>query len=345
MNSKYVFSLFFMLVCGIAMISAPMVVSAEEIAGTPDDTPGVFLFSAGGEELSPGACNGVPADTPGPGIIQDSITFDIFEYLGSESADILDFVAGSEAETPDPGGQVDTTATEIITGLTAIDDFGDISFGGDDDANYDAGTSGGLTLSASVSNTFQGVGADGVVTDGVIGGSTAAGSVAEANDHLGGMEIFIFEDGELSGFELELFSLMNSWVIKIDDYQVNPNTQNAADDTFIGIDLDSLPGWDGSYIIEVRITDDGIEQATVDSCDGLGALDSSLEIDAIVVRSEVMVQALAVTMNNQTSSGSSHSLLWMAVLGLGVVSLPLLAWRKTPNSAVFNWNYMGQKDR
>lgn len=284
MKTQYVFILFAMLICSL-VISPPVTVSAEEITGTPDDTPGVFLFSAGGEETAPGACDGIPASAPTGFIIEDAIEYNVLTHVGDTPLEVIGFVVGSPDESPDPT-EVDTTIDEVITGLTAVDDFGDISNGGDDDANFDTGTGG--EFAGGHRFPYRVVIADGIVADGTLGSDTEATTYAEADDNLGGMEIFIMEDSELSGFRLELFGPNRSWVIHIDDFQINPSTNNAADDTLIGIDLDSLPGWDGTFITDYRITDDGIVQSTVDSCTGVGALDQSLEIDAIVARDQVV---------------------------------------------------------
>lgn len=279
MKTQFVFSLLFMLFCCIGIISTPMVISAEEITGTPDDTSGVFIFAAGTDETSPGACDGISAAEPTGFIVQDAINFGILDHVGDEPEEVLSFVVGD-------AGEIDITVDEIIMGLNAIDDFGDISNGGDDVANYDAGANG--ELQSGFRMPFQVIVADGIIADGVIGGPTAAGSYQEANENLGGMELFIFEDAELSGFELELYGPERSWIINIDDFQINPGTANGADDILIGIDLDNLPGWDGTFITDIRIVDDGIEQAPGDSCTGIGLSEQSLEVDAIVARGETL---------------------------------------------------------
>lgn len=326
MNTKYALFLFFMLVCGIAMINTPVVVSAEEITGIPDDTPGVFLFATGGEESSPGACDGIPADAasgvaPTVRPVQDGIDFGIFEYVGDEPEEILEFLVGGENESA-VSGLLDLTVFEVLDGLIAIDSVGDIPTMIDDNANFDAGTSG--EFYGGFRNPFQLIVADGIISDGILGGEMiGADSEVEADANLGGMDIFIYEDSELSGFQLELYGPERSWIINIDDFQINPGTLDADDDVLIGIDLDSLPNWDGNDILDLRITDDGVEQGAVDSCDGVGAVDQSIEIDAILARTSV-AQPSAVSLNNQAASGST-SLLWMVIaLSLTLFSLPLI---------------------
>jgi len=67
----------------------------------------------------------------------------------------------------------------------------------------------------------------------------------------------------------------------IADLQVDPPTQDAADDTLVAIDLDNLTDFDGTYIDTIRIQDDSIPQLRTDTGD------TTLEIDAIAVRKSV----------------------------------------------------------
>lgn len=273
-------SFFIILICIFALFNG-RTVSAETIQGTPDDTSGIFIYTAAGEESAPNVCDGTPAELPTADIIRDALDFNILAFIGDSPEEILDFTTGGEEETL-ISGQVDTTRAEIITGLTAIDNFGHIISGGDDDANFGTGTGG--QFHGGFRDPYLVIAADGIVADGTLGAPSSATSTLEANLNLGGMEIFIFEDSELSGFQLELFSPLNTFVVNFDDLQVNPGARSGADDILIGIDLDSLPNWDNTYITDMRLTDDGIQQATVDSCTGADATDQSLEIDAIVAR-------------------------------------------------------------
>lgn len=292
MNNKYMFSLVSMLICGLVMISTPVGVSADEVMGVPDDTSGVYLFAGGGDESSLGACDGTPAGTSVADTLLDAIDFDILEHIGDEPEEVLEYLTGSTA----PGDDLDTTLAEVVSGLTAIDDYGNIQNIGDNGANFDGGTYG--ELSVGLRNPFRIITADGVIADGILGGPTAAGSEAEADANLGGMEIFIFEDGELSGFEIYLRGPLNTYIIEIADFQINPGTVNGADDTVIGIDLDSLPGWDGTYITELVISDNGIEQEVSPNCINLdGSWDGSMEIDAIVTRGSAIAELGAISGN------------------------------------------------
>lgn len=285
MKPKYLFTLFVMLICGLTMINKPIIVSAEGIPSTPDNTPGVYIFTAGTDESIPGTCNGTAAGNPTGHIINHAVNFGILEFVGDTESEVLSFITGAEGESPFPG-EVDTTLEEIVTGLTTIDDFGDLTGANDDDANFDTGTGGELHVGLRA--PYRVIVPDGIIATGALGSVTPS-TQAEADTNLDGMEIFIFEDSELSGFQLDLIGPFNTWSINIEDFQVNPGTANGADDMLIGIDLDSLPDWDGTYITSIRITDDGVEQAPVDSCDGVGPADQSLEIDAIATRKTIFM--------------------------------------------------------
>lgn len=286
MSIKKPVLLFVIFICSLLFSNAVMTVSAEEIIGTPDDTPGVYIYTAGTDETAPSRCDGSPAGNQTAQIIQGAIDFEILEFVGDSPAEVLDFVTGTSEETP-TFNEVDKTIEEIVTGLTAIDDFGDITNGGDDDANFDTGTGG--MFYGGLREPFRVIVADGIIATGKLGGLANPTNQAEADEHLDGMEIFIFEDAEFSGFQLDLYGPFNSWTIKFEDFQVNPGSINATDDILIGIDLDSLPNWDGTYITEMRLTDDGIAQPAVDSCDGVGPADQSLEIDAIATRTNIFL--------------------------------------------------------
>lgn len=263
----------------VAVLLYAPIVSAATITGTPDDTAGVYLFSAG---LSAGTCrypSGQPAGAPTDDIVSAAINFNLLGYLGDTSAEVVSFTPGSTEE-----GERDTTMAEVNTGLEDIDDFGNISEGNDDDANFDAGQGGTITVQPT-GNKF--IVPDGVVANGVIGPDGAT-NAAEAEAALGGFEIFIFEDAELSGMTITLSSPTNNIVITITDRQVNPHTSGGADDTLIAIDLDSLAGFDGTYISTITITDDGTTMSGY-PCPRFG--DTSMEVDAIVTRIRSVVGA------------------------------------------------------
>jgi len=74
-----------------------------------------------------------------------------------------------------------------------------------------------------------------------------------------------------------------SITFSIADLQVNPPTLYGADDTLIAIDLDALPGFDGTFIDTIRIKDDSITSLSTFG-------DTTLEIDAIAIRKSVKGQ-------------------------------------------------------
>ena len=230
--------------------------------GTQDDTLGVWLFSAG---------TTVPGGAPTDDIVERAIFYALLDYVGDEAVEVYDFGWGAVEPTT---GQEDTTLAEVIVGLSAIDDFGDISNPGDDDANFDTGSGGYFEGGFDPAGPFV-IMADGVMATGVLGPSGAT-SAAEAQAALDGFEIFIFEDAELSGMTVTLSNnLTLSITFALADLQVNPPTFNYADDTLVAIDLDSLVDFDGTYIDTIRIQDDGISQTSTVSGD------TTLEIDAI----------------------------------------------------------------
>ncbi|UCE29616.1 MAG: hypothetical protein JSV85_02540 [Candidatus Bathyarchaeota archaeon] len=237
----------------------------ESIMGTPDDTAGVWLFSAG---------TLLPADEPTDDIIGTAIFYGILDFIGDTPVEVFDF--GWGLTEPPPPGQEDTTMAEVNTGLTTVDDFGYLVNGGDDDANHDTGDAGYFEGGYDPTGPNMIV-ADGVVTTGVLGPSEAASAVA-AQAALGGFEMFIFDDAELSGMNITLSNELGLSInIIIDDLQINPPTFFHADDTLVAIDLDSLVGFDPKvdFIDTIRVEDDGIPQAITD------AGDTTLEIDAI----------------------------------------------------------------
>jgi len=258
------------------------------INGTEDDTDGVWLFSAG---TSGGDCTdptGVPAGEQTDDIINAALDYNLF-YMGDNTFEVLNFTSG----IPEPtGAHVDTTVGEVTEGLLNISDFGLISEGDDDTGNFDAGRGGSVqvTLVNDSSGNTMFIAPDGVVATGQLG-PPGANNPSAAEDALGGYEIFIFEDAELSGMTIRLRSLTNDINITIGDRQVNPHTSSGADDTLIAIDLDSLEGFDGTFISSITITDDN-NVMTSSPCPIYG--DTSMEIDAILSRRSVLQEAASV---------------------------------------------------
>jgi hypothetical protein len=270
-----------------AILAAPA--GAQSINGTPDNTAGVYLFSAGG---SSGTCTsplGTPAAQPTDDIVESAVSFNLLEFVGDQSQEVDTFTAGANEGSSD----VDHTLAEVVEGLTQIDDFGVIGGAQDDSANFDAGTGGSATVGLRAIPSVRSekvIRPDGVTATGTLG-PAGAGNAAAAEAALGGFEIFIFEDGELSGMTIRLTSPTNDISIVIDDRQVDPNTQSGADDTLIAIDLDSLPGFDGTFIQTIKITDDGMVMSN-SPCPRQG--ETSIEIDAIAVRASATATLIQV---------------------------------------------------
>ena len=272
------------LVVALSLVVTPVVSAQASVAGTSDDTAGVFLYSAG---LSAGTAEnptGQPAGAPTDDIVSTAISFDLLEFVGDVPEEVDSFTSG----VPEPAGaDADTTEAEVVEGLTTVDDFGYLTEGGDDAANFDAGRGGsfvgGLRAIPGVRDALVIV-PDGVDATGTLGPSGGV-NATEAAAALDGCEIFIFEDAELSGMEITLSSPTNNIVIEIDDRQVDPHSAGGTDDSLIAIDLDTLDGFDGTYIDTISIADDGVVMATPPRLWG----DTSLEIDAIATRSSASV--------------------------------------------------------
>lgn len=242
-----------------------VVFAGNYVTGTQDDTVGVWLFSAG---------TTVPAGAPTDDIIGSALFYSLFDYVGDEAVEVYDFGWGPVEPTT---GQEDTTLAEIVEGLSAIDDFGMIANPSDDAANFDTG-SGGYFEGGFNPAAPHVIVADGIVATGVLGPSGAT-SPEEAQQALEGYDVFIFEDAELSGMTVTLSNIQGlSITFSVADLQVDPPTQNYADDTLVAIDLDSLTEFDGTFIDTIRIQDDGIPQLYTDRGD------TTLEIDAIATR-------------------------------------------------------------
>ena len=277
----------------IALVAAGLMVSTSSPAsaqGAPaslnDDTPGVWLHAAG--LSSPADCLGDPAGARIDNILEAAQQNGTLSLVGSSAGEVRSYTSGTSAETPNIG-EIDTTTAEVVTGLSAIDDFGQFSNGDDDSANVDTGTGGAIRLDITGPQVLV---ADGVISTGVPG---------SASDSLDGAEIFILEDAELSGYTITLVNDAGfSTAIAVDDLQLNPATRDGADDIVVAIDLDTVPGWTGA-VTEIALRDDGILGSTVDSCTSQGLLDSSLEIDAVLVKkSDPFVPVPVVTIEKTT---------------------------------------------
>jgi len=247
-----------------------IVMAQQSVNGTQDNTFGAWMFSAG---------TTVPAGAPTDDIIERAVFYNLLDYIGDTAAEVYQFGWGLSEPTP---GQEDKTLAEVIQGLSAIDDFGYLANAGDDDANFDAGKNGYFLGGFDPSEGYFIV-SDGTTANGVLGPSGAT-SATKAEEAINGYEIFIFEDAELSGMNITLSNKLGlSITFSIADLQVNPPTDYGADDTLIAIDLDALPGFDGTFIDTIRIKDDSI---TSPSTFG----DTTLEIDAIAIRKSVKGQ-------------------------------------------------------
>lgn len=242
---------------------------AQTVPGTPDDTTGVWLYSAGTD---------IPGGAPTDNIIDSAVYYDILDYIGDTAAEVYDFGYGPSEPV---AGHEDTTLSEVIEGLLAIDDFGYIDDGekSEDLKNFDTGSLGYFEGGFDPA-TGQRIYPDNTAATGTLGPNGATNET-EAEAALDGCEIFIFEDAELSGMNIILSNSLGLNIpIVIVDLQVNPPTPDGADDTLIAIDLDTLEDFDGTFIDTIRIQDDGI---TLPSTYG----DTTLEIDAIATRKSV----------------------------------------------------------
>jgi len=262
-----------------------IVIAQQNVAGTPDNTLGVWLYSAG---------TTVPAGAPTDDIIQRAVSYGILDYIGDTAQEVYDFGWGPIEPTT---GQEDKTLAEVIQGLSAIDDFGYIANAGDDEANFDTGRS-GYFLGGYDPAIKRVIVPDGVPATGTLGPSEAPAK-GQAETALDGCELFIFEDAELSGMIITLSNDLGlSITISIVDLQVDPPTPNAADDTLIAIDLDSLAGFDGTYIDTIRIQDDGIPQTRTNTGD------TTLEIDAIATRPLAQIECPVVYFTDPVNIGN-----------------------------------------
>ncbi|MGH7785316.1 MAG: hypothetical protein ACRERC_00525, partial [Candidatus Binatia bacterium] len=129
---------------------------------------GVYLFSAGGSAGTCASPTGNPAAQPTDDIVLNAVGYSLLEFVGNQSQEIDTFAAG----IPEGDPSVDNTLSEVVQGLTAIDDFGVIGGAGDDAANFDSGrggsVTGGLRRIPSVREELI-VTPDGVTASGLIG--------------------------------------------------------------------------------------------------------------------------------------------------------------------------------
>jgi len=301
----------------IALIAAGLVVLLDTraaaqvtVPGTVDpQTAGVYLFSAGDSGPIAGECTGTAASQPTDEIINQAVLADALSFIGDVDPEIINFQPGTNDEMAD--GVVDSTRADVVEGLTEVDDFGDIGNAGDDAANADIGRGGSLELQLATGLVIV---ADGVVAS----GSLQTGP--NATENLGGFEIFLFEDAELSGMQVALTGPTQTLVFNIDDYQVNPSTTGGADDTLLAVDLDSLAGWTDPYVISLRFVDDGVSQAAEANCDVPFLIDTSVEIDAVAARSDVLVLTPSVDIQKLTNGQDADTLPGVPVLADEVVT-------------------------
>jgi hypothetical protein len=260
----------------LSLLMSLNIVNAIQLIGTPDDTNGVTLYSAGLSAGTPGEPTGEPGGEPTDEVVDEAVQDGILEYIGDIAAEVIDFESGP----PEPyeNGR-DTTLAGVTEGLEEIDDFGLIEEGNDPSANYDAGIGGWVRL-----GDFGRIRADGVINNNTLGFDPGL----TPEEQLNGNEIFIFEDAELSGMIISLKTLNGDTInITIADRQIDPNTEEGADDTLITIDLDSLPGFDkvNDAVVEILIVDDGISMSGSPAPDPVLPIwgDSTLELDAVAV--------------------------------------------------------------
>lgn len=271
MDKKVDFAVLSTLIMIIALGSTLSFIAASPgmITGSEDDTAGVWLFSAGTDTEA----GGQPTDE----IVENAIEAGIVELIRDEASEIESFHAG--LGEPYEVARDDELSL-VVEGLSAIDDFGLIEEPDDPSSNFDAGISGWVVLS-----NFGEIHADGVVATGEIGPEEGV----DPEEALGGFEIFIFEDAELSGFTCTLtLKSGGSISFTITDRQVNPDTPDGADDTLIAIDLDSLQGFTpGDAVVSITIIDDGVSMP--EPVYG----DTTLELDAVATRVGVLYGSIS----------------------------------------------------
>ncbi len=275
--------------CGFVNIAILIVISvlfshtpllAQEkgiIEGTFSDD-GVWLFYA----LAAESETIMTADS----IAEQAQMAGLFAFLGDSEEGVLAIEPGVSKEEPG-SSHIDEMPEEVAVGLWLIDDFGVLNSGrvDDDRANLDMGT-GGQAVVALRQPTLVIV-PDGVVATGALQAALSdTPTAAEIDAGLGGFEILIYEDADLSGMIIELIAPNQTYTITIADRQSAPDMpENRVNDTLIAIDLDTLPSFDDDYIEAIRVTDDG--QVIED--ESIFAGETSVEVDAIVTRKQVAV--------------------------------------------------------
>jgi len=287
-----------------AITVLPLTAQATSV-GSPDDTAGVFLYNAGSDTQGfqtppPGPCAGVAATDPTNETVDIAVGAGNLYFIGDEPSEVVNFALGADGERQ--GGLPDAAVADVNIGLQAIDDYGFVgnaAGASDDNSNFDAQTGGEVTLRLDIDGTFAAPGGTDlalIIADGVTATGTLENDPADPFGNLDGNEIFIFEDAETSGMTIELYGPGGSaggaapYVIDIVDYQRNPDTFRAADDTLITIDLDSLPGFTFPYVEEIRIVDDGAAIVpNISTCPAGAALDTSVELDAVATRTDTVI--------------------------------------------------------
>ena len=286
-----------LLLLALAFSIAIPTMTFAQITGTADDTQGVWLFSAGLD----GTCDadggdGLAGGAPTDAIIEDAVTDGNLQFVGGIITEITAYTPGSTeggSDAPDPNiADIDTEGA-----LDTVDDFGNLSNAEDDAANADLGGGGCITV-ALVHPAV-------IVADGM----TSTGTID--TDDLDGFDIFLFEDAELSGMIITLIGNANNCVIEITDLQVDPNTDDGADDTLIGIDLDGLTCDYGEYLTGIQICDDDVDQYAVypGACDpdeNRPTGDTSVELDAVAIAESIELPVEMVSFDVVTTQSAAN---------------------------------------
>ena len=312
-------------VVAIAMVAVglitvlPLTSYADTANGSPDDTPGVFLYNAGvdssgtptvGPRPGGGPCDGVSGSDPtGPAIVEAVGAGDLY-FIGDVPQEVESFNTGGAGET-DANSTPDPDLAAVNTGLTTVDDYGFIGNTGDDDSNYDAGTGGDIRLTLDANDDEPNAPAgpiDLIIPDGEIASGQISDTSGGTTLDLDGSEIFIFEDAATSGMIITLLGDGDPVTIIIDDYQRNPDAPGEADDTLIAIDLDSLAGFNGRYVGEIIITDDDIPtsppgRSDCDTSQTANVIDTSLEIDAVATRTDTVLLGEPIVLIEKATNG------------------------------------------
>ena len=299
----------------------PLTSYADTANGSPDPgSPGVFLYNAGtdssgtpsvGPRPGGGPCDGTSGDDPTGPAITEAVAAGLLYFIGDVPQEVESFTTGGAGET-DFNSSPDPDIAAVNTGLTTVDDYGFIGNTGDDASNYDAGTGGDIRLSLDANDDEPNAPAgpiDLIIPDGV----AATGQISDTSGgttlNLDGSEIFIFEDAATSGMTITLLGDGDPVTINIDDYQRNPDAPGEADDTLIAIDLDTLAGFNGTYVGEIIITDDDIPtsppgRSDCDTSQTANVIDTSLEIDAVATRTDTVLLGVPAVDIEKATNGS-----------------------------------------